>query len=762
MFAALGRFVYRFRWYIIAVWIVVLPFAVYGAANVHSVLRGGGFAVTGSPSDLALQEANKHLTLGESALYVVFENDHLNARGEEFIALQREALARFVPGEYPDLQRVETFDNVRDPNLVSRDKRASVAILSFDEPFDVIQSKMPQIRADIVDTGLRHYVTGEPAVFEEIEAISAQDATRAEYYTLPVALVVMVLVFGSVVAAGVPLLGGVVAVGTTLGFLFLFGRVYDMSIYTLNTSTMLGLAVGIDYSLLMVGRFREQLALGDSVAEAVETTVAHAGRSIFYSGLAVMVGLTGLILFQFMALRSMGIGGCIVVFFSVLVGLTLLPALLAVLGARINCLRVYHGRGAEGTFWLRWSGWVMKHPVWVMLVVTAIIVTLSVPTFRMRTGVSTSEILPPSAEARAGDRILNSRFNPSVATGILVLVTWDDRSSPFALSNVLKLWSFGQELKQQPGVSEVSSAVTPPDLSRFGSPAKFFTALAGEAAGSGGLKDDLSEDEYLEIKRLMSATAGPGALLYIVVPKTKDNSPESRALAKHLAELEPPAGTKIWVAGVAAGLNDFLDGLYGRFPWVVAYIVTATFVVFLVMLRSLLLPFKAVVMNALSILVSFGALTFVFQEGHFSNVLDFQSSGWVEATLPVILFCVLFGVSMDYEVFMLTRMREYWLATHDNTRAVGLGLARTGRIITSAALIIIIVGGAFTFTSIIVTKALGLGLAMAVALDATLVRVLLVPAAMRLFGDWNWWLPRWLDRVVPHLAEDLVRPGAQR
>jgi RND superfamily putative drug exporter len=752
VFAALGRFAYRRRWYIIAVWAVVVPFALYGAANVHSVLKGGGFSLAGSPSDLALREANKHLTLGESALYIIFESKDLEARSPAFMEKQAAALAELQPDGFPYLSRVETFENVRDPNLISRDGRASMAILGFNEPFDKVQAIMPRIRAAVRDTGLKHYITGEPAVFEEIERISSEDATRAEYYTLPVALIVMVLVFGSVVAAGLPVLGGAVAVGTTLGFMFLFGRVYDMSIYTLNVSTMLGLAVGIDYSLLMVGRFREQLATGDSVAHAVEVTMERAGASIFFSGLAVIVGLTGLIIFQFMALRSMGIGGCLVVGFSVLVALTLLPAVLGVLGHRVNLLRIYRTRGTQGSFWMRWSAGVMRHPVLVVLGVTAVIAALSVPAFRMQTGVSTSEILPPTAEARIGDKMLNERFNPSIATGILVLVTWDDGSSPFALTNIIKLWAFGNELKRQPGVSEVTSAVTPPDLERFGSPAKWFAALAGEASGGAGVKGELSGDAYLELKRLMSATAGPGALLYVVVPKWKDNSRQARALATKLADLKPPVGTKLWVAGVAAGLNDYLHGLYGRFPWVVLYVLVATFLVFLIMLRSLLLPLKAVIVNGLSIMASFGALVFIFQEGNFESALGFESSGWVESALPVILFCIIFGVSMDYEVFMLTRMREYWLETHDNTLSVGMGLARTGRIITSAALIIVIVAGAFTFTSIVVTKALGLGLAIAVALDATIIRVLLVPAAMRLFGDWNWWLPKWLDKVLPHVV----------
>ena len=754
MFAALGRFTYRRRWHILAAWAVVLPFAVWGATQASNVFKGGGFSIAGSPSEAALAMANQRIALGRSALYIVFTSDHLDARGAPFQALEAKALARLVPDKFPYLSRVETFASVRDPNLVSRDRRASIALLAFNQPFDKVQAIMPRIRAALQTTELKRYITGEPAVFEEIEKLSSEDAARAEYYTLPVALFVLLFVFGSVVAAGVPLIGGAAGVSATLGFLFLFGHVYGMTIYVLNTVTMLGLAVGIDYSLLMVGRFREELAAGATTARAVETTVTRAGRSVFTSGVAVVVGLTGLILFQFMALRSMGVGGCFVVAFSVLVSLTLLPALLGVLGPRINRLRLYRRHGTEGRFWLRWSGSVMRHPLAILAVVFVIIAFFSGPALHMRTGVSTSEILPGTSEARVGDEIMATRFNPSLATGILALVTWEDGSSPFQLGNLLKLWSFGQQLKAMPGVSEVSSAVTPPDLSQFGGVSGFLSSLQGEASGSpgAGLSGKVHGDALLELRRLMSAAAGPGAFLYVVVPKEKDNSPMARALATQIGNLRPPPGTKLWVAGVAAGLRDFLHGLYGRFPWVVVYVVCATFLVLLVLLRSLVLPLKAVICNAISIVASFGALVYVFQEGHFASLLGFRSPGYIESTLPVLLFCVLFGVSMDYEVFMLTRMREYWEETHDNTLAVGMGLARTGRVITSAALMIVVVGGAFAFTSIVVTQALGLGLAMAVALDATVVRIMLVPAAMRLFGDWNWWLPGPLERRLPRVA----------
>jgi RND superfamily putative drug exporter len=254
-------------------------------------------------------------------------------------------------------------------------------------------------------------------------------------------------------------------------------------------------------------------------------------------------------------------------------------------------------------------------------------------------------------------------------------------------------------------------------------------------------------------KALLAATTAPDTVLFQVAPKSDPSGGAAQALSQTIRNLPPPPGYTVHVAGLSAGTRDFLSALYGRFPWVIAFVVCVTYLVLLLLLRSAWLPLKAVLVNSLSIMASFGALVFVFQQGHLSGVLNFVPEGYVDATLPVIMFCCLFGVSMDYEVFLLTRMREAWLETHDNRQAVGFGLERTGRIITSAALIIVIVAGSFATTSILITKAIGVGLAVAIALDATIIRILLVPATMRLVGSVNWWLPSTLQRLLPKIGE---------
>ena len=254
-------------------------------------------------------------------------------------------------------------------------------------------------------------------------------------------------------------------------------------------------------------------------------------------------------------------------------------------------------------------------------------------------------------------------------------------------------------------------------------------------------------------KALLASTTAPNTVLFQVAPRSDPSGGAAQALSQTIRNLPPPPGYTVHVAGLSAGTHDFLSAIYSRFPWVILFVVCVTYVVLLLLLRSAWLPLKAVLVNSLSIMASFGALVFVFQQGHLSGVLNFVPEGYVDATLPVIMFCTLFGVSMDYEVFLLTRMREAWLETHDNRQAVGFGLERTGRIITSAALIIVIVAGSFATTSILITKAIGVGLAVAIALDATIIRILLVPATMRLVGSINWWLPSPLERILPKIGE---------
>ena len=766
MFAAIGRFSYRYRWPVVIVWVLAFVVGLFLTTRLTSELKGGGFSNPDSPAQRALDLMNAKLHTGLATVSVVFTSPASDAtaqgaRGAVFQAAEARALSGITPQSLPGLQTVQTYATTGDGTLMAKDGKASVAVLVFDVPLEEAQNQVPRIRSLLQPAGLNAYVTGEPAVYADLENLSSEDLRHAESYALPFALIVLLLIFGSVVAAALPVIGGGMAVTITLGVVYFLARRFDMSIFVMNTASMLGLAVGIDYSLFIVGRFREELAGGATVAQAVETTVVRAGRSIFFSGIAVVIGLFGLVTFQYMSLRSIGWGGAIVVVFSVASALTLLPAILGILGPRVDSLRIFGRGGREGRFWWRWSDAVMRHPWLVLAGTVAVILVFAAPVLHINVNVPTATSLPTSQESRRGYDILQSRFDRGALQPIAVMLTWPDGDQdPLSAGNVAALYEYGRQLAKLPGAASVSSIVNQPGLDSAQTVVGFWQAVA--AASAPGLAPEVPglyprptvpPQQLAAAGKLAKATTAPGAVMFSVAPAGDPTSSEAQDLAVAVRGLQPPSGMASHVAGLSAGVHDFLDALYSRFPWVVLYIFVVSYVVLLILLRSVLLPLKAVLMNTLSILASFGALVFVFQEGHFERTLGFSGTGAVDATLPVIMFCTIFGVSMDYEVFLLTRMREAWLETHDNQRAVAFGLAKTGRIITSAALIIVIVAGSFAFTSILITKAIGVGLAVAIALDATVIRILLVPATMRILGRVNWWMPKWLDRVLPTIGE---------
>jgi uncharacterized membrane protein YdfJ with MMPL/SSD domain len=758
VFAAIGRFAYRHRKVVLAVWATAFAGGLAASISLPGVLKGGGFTRPESPSQQAERVMQERLGVGPTHLTIVFASDQLDARGREFRRAQEAALSRLTPQELPGLTEVQTAASTGSSALISADGRSALAVLAFNAKLEPVQDQIPHIRELVRSPVLRTYVTGEPAVYRDIEEVSASDLRTAESYTLPVAVLVLLLIFGTLVAAGLPVLGGGAAVTVTLGTFWAIGHFVDLSIFAMNAATLLGLAVGIDYSLFMVGRFREELAAGRTVADAVEETVRHAGRSIFFSGLAVLVGLLGLIIIPYMSMRSIGLGGALVVFFSVLSALTLLPALLGVLGPRVNAWRVFWRPEREGRFWRRWSGAVMRHPWPVLIGTVALVLSLAWPALRLTVDIPGATSLPTSTEARRGYDILTREFDPSALSPVEVVLTWTGDPDALSRANLARLRAFGGELAGMQGVAGVTSIATLPSLDSPAKLAAYWAAVtSGRAAGASDAgttslwQGMLGDQQRKAALRLLESTTGDGVALFRVAPAAPPASSEARALSTRIRDMAAPAGTRIWVAGVPAGTHDYIHTLYSYFPWIVVFVVGVTGVVLLFLLRSALLPLKAVIVNTLSIAAAFGVLVWVFQDGHLERMLRFDSSGAIEADLPILLFCSVFGISMDYEVFLLSRMREAWLETHDNQASVAFGLEKTGRIVTSAALIIVVVAGSFAFTSIVITKALGVGLAVAVALDASVIRILMVPAAMRLLGRWNWWLPGLIERHLPRV-----------
>ena len=739
-FDRLGRFVVRRARLVVVAWAVLIAVALPLAPLVPDALRAGGFIRDDLESARAKALLEQELDLPPSALVVAFHSDTLTAGTPEF-----ETAAAAVMRDIPSAPHVVgVISHLLQPRQVSADGHTAYDIVQLDLPADDSPDALPILRERLHEApGLTVELAGGPAFYGDVQAVSERDLQRSEVISLPLAALALLLVFGSVVAAGVPLVVGGSSVLVALGAIFVVASVTPMSIFVLNLATLLGLGLGVDYSLLLTSRFREELAkrpadATNRVSEAVRLTVATAGRAVFFSGLTVLLGLLGLVLFEFMILRSVGIAGAIVVGLAVLAALTLLPALLALFGQHLDRLairRVSARPAAEGP-WARLARRVMRRPLAVLIPTLAVLLLLGSPFLHVRFNAPDASILPPDVPSRAAFDRLREAFGEGEFAPIVIAIRTDGPAA--SADNLARLFDYSRRIGADPRVSRVDSLVdVDPRLTLAQ-----YELLYGDPNGP--------RDRFLAT--VLAMTTKDDLTAFTITTPFGPNRDQGRDLVRDLRSadgpLAAPAGISILVGGGAADVTDVVDGVAADFPRTAIFIIVTTYLVLFALLRSVILPAKALVMNALSITASFGALVWIFQDGNLSALLGFQPVGFVETTQPVILFCVLFGLSMDYEVFLLSRMKEVWDTTGDNAEAVARGLERSGRIVTSAALIVVVVAGSFAFADIVLIKALGLGVAIAVALDATVVRALLVPSTMRLLGRWNWWMPASLERFV--------------
>jgi putative drug exporter of the RND superfamily len=738
-FDRLGRFVVRRAWWVVGAWAALLLIAIPLAPRVPGELSAGGFILDDLESARAKALLESELGSPPSALVVVFSSSTLEAGTPAFETAAAGAIRDVATA--PHVVRV--VSHLLSPRQVSGDRHTAYDIVFLDLSPDDSPDALPILRERLhAAPGLDVELAGGPAFYGDVQTVSEADLRRSEVISLPLAALALVFVFGSLVAAGVPLVVGGAAVVVALAGVYVVASLTPMSIFVLNLATLLGLGLGVDYSLLMTSRFREELALRpddpDRVAEAVRVTVATAGRAVFFSGLTVLLGLLGLVLFEFMILRSVGIAGAIVVGLAVISALTLLPAVLTILGARVDRFairRVSPGAGHDGA-WSRLARRVMRHPVAVLIPTLALLLLLGSPFLHVRFNAPDASILPPEVPSRAAFDRLQAEFGEGeFAPIVLAIRTTGAVTTP---ANLAALYDYSRRLASDPRVSRVDGLLdVDPRLSLAQ-----YTLLYRDPNGP--------RDRY--IQTVLGATTRGDLTAFTLTTPYGPNRDEGRALVADLrrpgSAVAPPAGVTVLVGGGAADVADVVDRVRADFPRTALFIIVSTYLVLFLLLRSVVLPAKALVMNTLSIVASFGALVWIFQDGNLSAALGFQPLGFVETTQPVILFCVLFGLSMDYEVFLLTRMKEVWDRTGDNVEAVAGGMERSGRIVTSAALIVVVVAGSFAFADIVLIKALGIGMAIAVALDATVIRALLVPATMRLLGRWNWWMPARLERLM--------------
>lgn len=749
MFYHLGRFAARYRWWIVGVWMVAMAVALPFAPRASSVLQAGGFISPDAESQRAVDLLTQKLGLKSTIVQVIFTSQVYTADDPRFAQEANQALAGLR--SWSEVASVTSFTN--NPRQISLDRHAAYADVSLNIGSDAAPSLLPELERRLSKVpDLQTSVGGSPVFYADIQAVSERDLRRAEILAFPFAILALLLVFRTVVAAVLPALVGGAAVLVTLTLIFGLGQLTPLSIFVLNITTLFGLGLGVDYSLFMVSRFREELKRGRPPAEAVAITVATAGRAVTFSGLTVSIGLLGLVLFPINMLRSVGLGGVLVVVMAVLAALTLLPAALSILGERINALpvrlprwrRQRQSQAEHRGFWYRLSHFVMRYPLRIFLPVLLILVALGLPFLNVSFSSPDASILPKDVPSRQAYDLLATRFDSQETTPIILAV--QTRGNVMTEANLRALYAYVRRIEADPRVARVDSIVSADPRLTLDQYELFY------------LHPQLNVDPYL--KPLAQSTVSGNTLAVQVISKYNALDFRSQALAQTIRNTQPGHGMSVLVTGVSAANIDYVTSLYTAFPLAILIVALITYIVLFFFFRSVVLPLKAILMNTLSILASYGALVIIFQNGFLHQLLGFTPLGFVEASSPILLFCALFGLSMDYEVFLLSRVQEAFWQTGDNRQAVALGLERSGGIITSAAVIVIVVSACFATADMILVKALGLGMALAVALDATLVRGLLVPSTMRLLGNWNWWLPfAGIQRRPPALAESYLDGG---
>ncbi len=705
--------------------VLLVLFAAYGA-GVAGHLLSGGFEDPDAESARAAKILEQEFDRG--GIQIVFKLDAPNRD-----VTDDPVVARVGRQLVDDLK---AFDFVQEPiisiwsdpaaarNLVSKDKSSTLVVVGLSGG----ESVAPGRAEDLADRfagerdGVRITASGQGKVFADTNKQVAKDLAVAEAIAIPISFIALVIIFGGVIAAALPLLVGIFAIVGTLALLRLFAVFTDVSIFAMNLATAMGLALAIDYTLLIITRYREEVAGGMARPAAIYRAMGTAGRTVTFSAITVGLSLSGLLLFPQYFLRSFAYAGLAVVAVALLGSLVITPALLAVLGGRIDAwdlrrpVRRLFGRPERGfipteqTRWYRFVQWVLRRAAPVAIIATTVLVILGAPFLSIKLGFPDDRILPTSQTSRVAMNEIRDDYAHKLGGEVTVVVTG---STDQAVDD------FAARLS---GVTGVEAVTSPDAVFADGRP----------------IAPRTSDDRHGDHR------------LLTVANNTDPIGPDGKMLLADLREVPKPVGADVKFNGITAATEDTVASIYHYLPWVLLWIAVATFILLFLFTGSIVLPIKALVLNLLSLSATFGAIVWIFQEGHF-GALGTTATGFITATMPILMFCVAFGLSMDYEVFLLGRIREEWLVSGktraDSDHAVAFGLASTGRVITAAALLMSIVFAAMIASEVSFMRMFGLGLTIAVLMDATLIRMLLVPAFMRLAGRANWWAPPSLRRL---------------
>ncbi len=693
-------------WVILAGLLLTIMAATWGL-KVFSHLSSGGFDDPKSSSYRAAEIVSREFATRHTDLVVLFTASDQRVDAPATAAKIKTEVDKIAAAD--GVKSVVSVFTAPLPSFTSKDGHQTFALVTLDGKPAVQQKTFERLETLVPGSdGLKVQYGGPVAVNAQITDQTKHDLDKAELLSFPILAVLLLIIFRSVIAALVPLILG----GLSIIVAFLLVRVLtmftDVSIYAINIITLMGLGLAIDYSLFTVSRFREELAAGQDVDGALSTTMRTAGRTVLFSGLTVILSLLGLLVFRENFLRSMGLGGAAAVAATVILSATVLPAVLKLLGRHINSLALpglAHtlDRPATTGIWYRYSHFVMRYPLVMLGVAVELLVILGLPFLGAHFTTPDATTIPTTLSSRQVNEALTHNFKGAGQSPIIIVARTPVVATDPSLRAAVK--DYSTAIGKITGVSSVTTA------------------------GASG--------NYLEITATL---------------EDEPQSDAARQTVKDVRAINPPSGWKIETNGETAALVDLLASLREKIPWAGLIIVVATSTLLFLMLGSVVIPIKAIILNVLSLSAAFGLLVWVFQDGHLTKTLGLTSNGSLDATQPILIFAIAFGLAMDYELFLLSRVKEEYDRTGDNTQAIAVGVQRTAGIITSAALMLVVVIGLFATGKISIIQQVGVGLGAAVAIDATIVRMILVPAAMRLIGKYNWWAPKPLAAFARRLG----------
>jgi putative drug exporter of the RND superfamily len=738
-FLRLGTWVAAHPRRVLGIWVICIALGAVGAHNLSQVAVGGAGGIVGSASDqagemLRTEFQNPFI----DPLVVAVYAPRLQVDAVPYLAWIQHAAS--VYGTLHEVRRVSSFADTRDARMRSKDGHVTMLLVGLaaadneaqQKAVAVIRDTTAALRAELLalDSSSRVAVTGGPAADFDVNAWSATGGDHAEKHALPLTLIILMLAFGTLVAAGLPFVMGLATTTVSLGLAFLLAEMVPVSNLLSNVVTMVGLAIGIDYSLLMVTHFREHDPQ-DTVAETVAATVAQAGQTISWSGVTVMVGFLGLLFSPILETRCAGIGGAMVVCVSVLAALTLLPASLVLLAPYLERWPVVPRRlrGANTTaLWRRLGEWIVRNPLLTLIVSASCVLALALPLLKANAGVTNERwFLPRATESRLGAEILTAVRNDNASIPIFAIVTTSDGSPILAPAHIKGLVDYAQKIESDTRVATLSSAFS----LRKGLGAFEYSMLYSDI--------DKALHDYPSIGELY-VSKDRRAALFEITPANGLAVKEIEHLTRDIAALRPEGPYVLKIGGTPAEHNDFNDYMFKSLPRIFAFVVGATLLFLFIAFRSFLLPIKAVITNLLAVAAGIGAVVAVFQLGWLNGLVGLEKPFTaIPLEVPMMVFCLSFGLSMDYELFLLFRIRREYDRDHNNNRATIDGLAAVAPVITGAGLIMSVVFGAFIGADLPVLKMMGVGLCVSVLVDATVIRAFVVPAVMTLAGRWNWY-----------------------